>query len=227
LRDEDIDRSRSRPEFVDAFLEDLAWLGLTWQEGPYHQSRRLGLYQEALERLRSGGFIYPCRCTRKEILAATSAPHHDDEPLYPGTCRERPALPDLAACWRFRVPSAEITFVDGHFGPQSYTGGQDFGDFVVWRADWPSYQLACVVDDALMDITEVVRGQDLLLSTARQILLYRALGYSLPAFFHCPLMLDEQGRRLAKRHDSLSLRELRHQGRTPEDLFKVFLSPEA
>ena len=224
LRNEDIDRSRSRNEFVEAFLQDLAWLGLTWEGEACHQSQRLPLYQAELERLRQAGCIYPCRCSRKEILASLSAPHAgEEEPIYPGTCRSRPPARDLQACWRLRVPDGEtIGFHDGHFGPQSFVAGRDFGDFVIWRAGWPSYQLACVADDAAMGITEVVRGGDLLLSTARQLLLYRALGYSPPAFYHCPLMLDEAGQRLAKRHDALSLRQLRQQGQTPEQIIAGF-----
>lgn len=223
MRNEDIDRARSRPEFVEAFLEDLNWLGISWQEGPYHQSERLPIYEEQLEKLRVGGFIYPCRCSRKEIRAL-SAPHAgDEEPLYPGTCREREAAFDLSACWRFRVPDGrKVEFLDGHFGAQSFGAGVDFGDFVIWRQGVPSYQLACTVDDALMKITEVVRGADLLLSTARQILLYEALGFPVPAFYHCPLVVDEKGERLAKRHDALSLRQMRSQGATPEEVKQFF-----
>lgn len=127
-------------------------------------------------------------------------------------------------CWRFRVPDGEIIrFVDGHFGPQEYVAGKDFGDFVIWRPDdVPAYQLAVVVDDALMGITEVVRGADLLVSTARQILLYRALGWELPSFYHCPLMTDERGARLAKRNDALSLRTLREQGRDPLEFISAW-----
>lgn len=130
------------------------------------------------------------------------------------------AIRNPQSAWRFRVPDSEtITFTDGHFGEQHFVAGRDFGDFVVWRGDdVPAYQLACVVDDAAMQITEVVRGADLLVSTARQILLYRALGLIPPAFFHCPLMTDAQGLRLAKRHDALSLRAIRAAGKTPAEL---------
>jgi len=150
---------------------------------------------------------------------------HDDEGLYPGTCRPAAGQAITAgkpsgANWRFRVPQGQlIEFEDAHFGPQRFVGGQDFGDFLVWRRDdLPSYQLAVVVDDAAMQITEVVRGADLLKSTARQILLARALGLSSPAWYHCDLMLDEHGQRLAKRHDALNLRTLREQGKQPADL---------
>ncbi|HTH49029.1 MAG TPA: tRNA glutamyl-Q(34) synthetase GluQRS [Candidatus Limnocylindria bacterium] len=249
LRNEDLDRDRARPEFVTAFLEDLRWFGCEWQEGPkvggpfgpYSQSERLPLYADAFERLRAGGFLFPCTCSRKDILASLSAPHvGEEEPVYPGNCRDanyevRITDDELAAkgaalssstpqnvktSWRFRVTDGEtVSFIDGHFGPQHFVAGRDFGDFIVWRHDGlPSYQLACTVDDAAMGITEVVRGADLLLSTARQLLLYRALGLAAPEFFHCPLMTDEHGVRLAKRHDSLSLRALRERGETPEAL---------
>jgi len=231
LRNEDIDSTRFRLEFVSQMIEDLRWFGFAWQEGPdcggpfapYNQSERFHLYRAALEKLRAGGFIYPCTCSRKDIRDAARAPHaEDDEVIYPGTCRRnrKSEIANRKFSWRFRVPDGEtISFVDGNCGRQQFVAGKDFGDFVVWRHDdVPAYQLACVVDDAAMRITEVVRGSDLLLSTARQILLYRALGWTPPVFFHCALMLDEQGRRLAKRHDSLSLRALRGQGKTPEAL---------
>ena len=234
LRNEDLDSARCKPEFVTAMLEDLRWFGFEWREGPdcggpfapYNQSERFTHYRAALENLCAGGLIYPCTCSRKDIAAATRAPHDtdDDEPLYPGTCRPVVnsvlRVPHSAFNWRFRVPDGEtISFVDGHFGPQQFVAGKDFGDFVVWRHDdIPSYQLAVVADDAAMQITEVVRGADLLKSTARQLLLYRALELTPPAFFHCPLMTDDAGVRLAKRHDALSLRSLRQNGASPETL---------
>ncbi len=232
LRNEDLDRDRARPEFVAAFLEDLRWFGCRWQEGPdvggpcgpYSQSERMDLYRAAFERLRAQGSVFPCICSRKEILASLGAPHPgEEEPLYPGTCRGRKCADDLPGAkvsWRFRVPDGEtVAFVDGHHGPQAAVAGRDLGDFVVWRHDdLPSYQLACVVDDAAMGITEVVRGADLLLSTARQILLYRALGCVPPTFFHCPLVTDGRGVRLAKRHDALGLRALRESGAEPGEL---------
>ena len=233
LRSEDLDCHRARPEFAAAMLEDMRWFGLEWQEGPdcggafgpYTQSERLPRYQAAFEQLRAGGFLFPCVCSRQEVRRALRAPHAgDEEPLYPGTCRQRAAdtvAPgDPRVNWRFRVPDGErVTFTDGHAGPQQFLAGGDFGDFVVWtREGFPSYQLAVVVDDAAMHITEVVRGADLLASTARQLLLYRALGLTPPAFYHCPLVTDVRGVRLAKRHDALSLRSLRATGRTPADL---------
>jgi glutamyl-tRNA synthetase len=226
LRNEDIDATRFKLEFVAQMIEDLRWFGLEWSEGPdcggpfapYNQSERMDFYRAALEKLRTGGWVYPCTCSRQDIREATRAPHANEEgePIYPGTCRER--TPSECGgqkfSWRFRVPDGEtIAFTDGNCGGQKFVAGQDFGDFVVWRHDGvPAYQLACVVDDAAMGITEVVRGADLLVSTARQLLLYRALGLPPPEFFHCELLCDESGRRLAKRHDALSLRALRGQG---------------
>lgn len=215
--------------------------------GPYNQSERMEQYRAALRELLERKLIYPCACSRKDIQAAAGAPHAgDDEVIYPGTCRpggrkhrtsnieyrtlntnppSDGAGPDrgketISSHWRFRVPDGEIiSFIDGNLGRQQFVAGTDFGDFVVWRNDdVPAYQLACVVDDAAMRITEVVRGEDLLRSTARQLLLYRALDLDAPEFFHCPLVCDEQGQRLAKRHDALSLRRLRESGAKPESL---------
>jgi glutamyl-tRNA synthetase len=232
LRNEDLDAKRSRPEFAAAMLEDLRWFGFHWQEGPdcggpfgpYAQSRRQDFYRAALDKLRAGGWIYPCRCSRQDVLRALQAPHTgEEEPIYPGTCRPRPgarfdAPVSPSGNWRFLVPQGEtICFQDGFFGRQEFQAGKDFGDFVVWRHDdLHSYQLAVVVDDAAMRITEVVRGADLLVSTARQLLLYRALESPPPAFSHCPLVTDESGARLAKRHEALSLRNLRANGTTPQ-----------
>jgi len=232
LRNEDLDSQRVKPEFVSAMYEDLRWFGLQWAEGPdcggafgpYSQSARRHHYVSALERLCAGGFIYPCTCSRKDIAAAACAPHveDDDEPIYPGTCRvnRQFVISKRKFSWRLRVPDEElISFVDGNFEPQQFVAGRDFGDFVVWRHDdVPAYQLAVVVDDAAMKITEVVRGADLLKSTARQLLLYRALNLEPPRFYHCPLMADETGARLAKRHDALSLRALKAKGASPDDL---------
>lgn len=232
LRNEDLDAARCKPEFVSAMIEDLCWFGFAWQEGPdcggafgpYTQSERLDLYRSAFATLRQAGFLYPCVCSRKDVLRALQAPHEgEDEPIYPGTCRDKtaqePAVNARAVNWRFRVPDGEaISFQDGGQGAQSFVAGKDFGDFVIWRSDdLPAYQLAVVVDDAAMGITEVVRGADLLKSTARQLLLYRALGLAAPAFYHCDLVVDDSGVRLAKRHDALSLRTLREQGRHPRE----------
>ena len=232
LRNDDLDTARCKPEFVAAMFEDLRWFGFRWNEGPdidgpcapYAQSARMPHYLAAFEQLRDGGFIYPCTCSRQDVVRALTAPHDgEDEPVYPGTCRNAPPnRPRAGVNWRFRVPQGEaIAFHDGARGAQNEVAGRDFGDFLVWRKDdFPSYQLACVVDDAAMGITEVVRGADLLTSTCRQLLLYRALGYIAPAFYHCPLVTDAHGIRLAKRDDALSLHTLRAQGRSPEELRK-------
>jgi glutamyl/glutaminyl-tRNA synthetase len=242
LRNEDLDSQRCRREFVQAMLEDLRWLGIEWTEGPdcggpfgpYSQGERRAHYLAAWEKLRERGMIYPCTCSRRDVAQAASAPNDlDDEPIYPGRCRPavvgaaglRPGGTAEAAVtkcagvnWRFRVTDGEeVCFDDLHFGPQRMIAGRDFGDFIVWRRDdVPAYQLAVVVDDAAMRITEVVRGADLLKSTARQILLFRALGFAAPSFYHCDLVRDEGGVRLAKRHDALSIRKLRELGSTPE-----------
>lgn len=235
LRDEDLDPQRSKPAFAQAMREDLHWLGITWDR-EMRQSERVPAYREAMQELVRGGFVYPCNCSRKDLQQAMHAPHEDtsDEPVYTGRCRPSEhganATQQLQpeTNYRFRVPDGEaISFVDEHAGPQSFVAGcdaaADFGDFIVWRKDGlPSYQLACAVDDAAMDITEVVRGRDLLKSTARQILLQRGLGLVTPRYFHCDLMRDAAGVRLAKRHDALSLRALRQQGLTPEDVVTRF-----
>jgi glutamyl/glutaminyl-tRNA synthetase len=240
LRNEDLDRDRCKPQFVSAMYEDLHWLGVEWQEGPdvggpfapYNQSDRREHYLSAWRRLHDAGAIYPCTCSRKDLAEMASAPHDDmtDEPLYPGKCR--PALRTVASAdsplgvnWRFRVSDGEtVEFGDLNLGAQHFVAGKDFGDFLIWRRDdVPSYQLACAVDDAAMQITEVVRGSDLLKSTARQLLLFRALGItSPPRYFHCQLMTDANGVRLAKRHDALSLRALRERGASSSDLTKRF-----
>jgi len=232
LRNEDLDRARCKAEFVEAMLQDLHWFGFKWQEGPdvggpfapYNQSKRHSFYRETLAKLERGGFIYPCVCSRKDLQTAARAPHaeDDEEPIYPGTCRglKLEQIANRKFCWRFRVPDGgKISFDDGNLGAQRFVAGKDFGDFVVWRVDdVPAYQLACVADDAAMEITEVVRGADLLVSTARQLLLYRALALAAPSFYHCPLVTDASGVRLAKRHDVLSLRQLRAKGETPESI---------
>jgi glutamyl-tRNA synthetase len=212
-------------------LEDLRWFGLRWQEGPdcggphapYSQSQRRDFYRAGFARLRREGRVYPCFCSRQDVLRALQAPHAgEEEPVYPGSCRPSARQAEQAGArppsWRFLVTDGEvIEFEDGCRGPQRFVAGRDFGDFVVWRHDdVPSYQLAVVLDDAAMRISEVVRGEDLLLSTARQLLLYRALGLDAPAFYHCLLLTDQAGRRLAKREDAWSLRALRGQGLAPE-----------
>ncbi len=231
FRIEDLDTQRSKPHFTEAIFEDLAWLGIPWEKPVLYQSQRLPLYREALDQLLFSGHIYRCHCSRKDVAGMVHAPHEDtdDEPVYPGICRpthdvqhrEVPFQPDLN--YRFRVPDeAVIRFEDKNLGPQSFKAGIDFGDFLIWRKDGlPSYQLACVVDDADTNITEVVRGRDLLKSTARQILLQRALKLPTPAYFHTQLLTDEHGVRLAKRHDALSIRALRRQGFTPAQVLQM------
>jgi glutamyl/glutaminyl-tRNA synthetase len=232
MRNEDLDPQRSRVEFVAAMLEDLRWLGIEWSGSVVTQSAQLPAYRQALDRLLQQGWVYPCRCSRKDLARMMQAPHEygvqelDEEPVYPGTCRPASFARAFEAGvnYRFRVPNgAAMAFKDGNLGAQSFTAGRDFGDFLVWRKDGvPSYQLACVVDDAAMDITEVVRGRDLLQSTARQLLLQRALGLATPAYFHTALLLDANGVRLAKRHDALALRTLRERGHSPADVSEMF-----
>lgn len=230
LRIEDLDPQRSRLEHVKRIEDDLLWLGLDWDEGglddrgpngPYTQSRRYGFYEDALQRLNLTGQTYPCTCTRADMLA-TQAPHQSDgRRVYAGRClpvRLGGCLPDAeseirqqgAHTVRLYVPQGEIIFTDRLYGPQRVDLSRECGDFVLRRADgaW-SYQLAVVVDDAMMGVTEVVRGHDLLLSAAQQIYLYRLLGYRPPEFAHVPLVCNRESRRLSKRDASLSMESLR------------------
>lgn len=235
LRIEDIDRARSRPHLADQCCADLRWLGLDWDEGPevggphapYVQSLREPLYREALERLQQNHHLYPCYCSRAEIMAIASAPHglSSEGPAYPGTCRRlSPSERQVRAgsgktpSLRFALPDEPIAFNDLIAGPQHFPAGAG-GDFVVRRADGViGYQLAVVVDDALMGVTHVLRGGDLLDSTPRQILLYRALGYEVPQFGHLPLLLGPDGDRLAKRHGAVTVAGVRSTGTPPEVL---------
>ncbi|MBL9076885.1 MAG: tRNA glutamyl-Q(34) synthetase GluQRS [Planctomycetes bacterium] len=220
LRIEDIDGPRVKPETIAGTLADLRWLGLDWDGEPVLQSDRLGHYEAAAARLVAAGHAYACVCSRSEVEAAASAPHAGDEgPAYPGTCRGRftdraaaRAATGRDAALRFRVDVAAVPFDDGFVGPQR---GAVHGDFVVQKRDGgPAYQLAVVVDDAAQGVTEVVRADDLLPSTPRQLLLYRALGLAAPQFVHVPLVVGGDGRRLAKRHGDTSLRHLRARGVT-------------
>lgn len=232
LRIEDLDRDRCKPEYQYDLLKDLAWFGFQWQEGPdvggeygpYRQRDRQSYYRQIWQQLNQIRAIYPSPHSRKDVAQALSAPHEGDrEIIFPPRLRpvdwEQVNEPgDMN--WRLRVPSdGIITFIDQNLGKQSFTAGQDFGDFIVWRRDGlPSYDLAVVADDHAMAISEVVRGEDLLLAAAKQILLYRALDWRVPAFYHCPLVRDETGKRLAKRDGARSLRSLRHQGTTPQQI---------
>lgn len=237
LRIEDLDSARCKPQYYTDMLEDLSWFGFSWQEGPevggalgpYCQRDRGSFYRQIWQQLNSSRDIYPSPHSRKDVARALSAPHEGDrEIVFP--IHLRPNDWDAAETpgdinWRFQVPDGEtIAFIDQNFGPQSFVAGQDFGDFLVWRRDgFPSYELAVVADDHAMEISEVVRGEDLLLSTAKQILLYRALDWPVPSFYHCPLVRDEAGARLAKRDGARSLRSLRQQGLTPEAIREKWL----
>jgi glutamyl-tRNA synthetase len=232
MRVEDLDAPRVRPGMEARILDELRWLGLDWDEGPdvggplgpYRQSELSGRYGSALARLREAGLAYPCFCSRAEIAAASQAPHGpaDEGPRYPGSCRDLSAA-EVARrsaarrpAWRLRVPEGPVAFEDLVHGPQSFDVQGTTGDFVVMRADGiAAYQLAVTVDDAAMGITDVVRGDDLLASAARQLLLYRALALPAPRFAHVPLVVGEDGERLAKRHGALSLGELRERGGDP------------
>jgi len=235
LRIEDLDRQRCRPEYAAQIEDDLLWLGLEWDEGgsrggssaPYYQSLRTDIYQHELDKLYDMGLLYPCFCTRADIMAA-SAPHASDgQPVYSGHCRnlseeerirmrivKKPAI-------RIRVPDADSSFNDGHYGLQTCNILHDCGDFIVQRADGNfAYQLAVVTDDALMGVTEVVRGSDLLQSTHQQIFLFRQLGYPVPHFSHLPLLLSESGARLAKRDKAADMGNLRIRF-SPEELLGI------
>ncbi len=218
VRIEDLDRARSRTEYVDDLLRDLEYLGLTWDEEPIFQSRRASSYQAALADLRKLGRTYECFCSRAEIARAASAPQgaDDDGPPYPGTCarleeasaaaRRRQRTP----AWRFRVRPGVVELVDRVRGPFRQDVASAVGDFVVQRNDGvASYQLAVVVDDAQSGISDVLRGDDLLASTPRQLQLYEALSLSAPAFAHVPLLVEPNGQRLAKRQGFFAITELR------------------
>lgn len=243
LRIEDIDPQRSRKEFSDLIMDDLQWLGLSWDGEPFYQSERSDIYEHYLQQLQQSGLVYPCYCTRADILA-TQAPHESDgRVVYKGTCRPR-LIPssandtphtlsindttdllrqeERAAASRLIVPDSDVTFIDGHYGKQTTNLASHCGDFIVRRKDgaW-AYQLAVVVDDALMGVTEVVRGRDLLLSSPQQIYLARQLGFTPPAFCHLPLLCNTDGQRLSKRDKSLDLAALRQRCSAGEIIGKL------
>lgn len=244
LRIEDLDPSRCKRKFTDAAIEDLRWLGIRWTVGPedgphapYYQSLRTEFYIDAWRKLLAGGWIYPCSQSRKDMQDAPTAPHesvYGPEKIFPPEWRPQPTdwthiQSPAGNNWRFRVPDGRtIHFCDGACGEQSFTAGVDFGDFPIWRRDGvPAYELAVVVDDALMGISEVVRGKDLLRSTARQLLLFEALGCRPPAYYHCPLICDKDGKRLAKRTDAESIRALRQKGISPEEVLATASLPSS
>ncbi len=228
LRMEDVDESRSRLEFAELAMEDLAWLGMDWDGDVVWQTHNQAGHDAALESLQEQGLVYPCVCTRKDIERAASAPHREDGgQVYPGTCRDR--FPDAKAAWRAtgREPAwrfrsqgqGVIRFVDGLLGERSMDLENEMGDFVVWtKAGRPAYQLAVVVDDAAGGIRQVVRGADLTESTFAQLALYRALGHTPPSHWHLGLVQDPQGDRLAKRTGAHSMHKLRESGVAAEEL---------
>jgi len=233
LRMEDLDPERSKEHFARLILDDLAWLGLTWDEGPdkggpfppYRQSERRALYQARLEGLAARKLIYPCFCTRAELRGAAQAPHAGEaESVYPGTClrlsgSQRASRREIGRgeSLRVRAGAERVVFTDLVLGPQAQEPARQCGDFVVRRTDGVhAYQLAVSVDDQEQRVTEVVRGADLLDSTGRQILLHRLLGGVEPRFAHVPLLVDPDGRRLSKRRGDTDLGELRARGVAPE-----------
>ena len=238
LRMEDLDPARSKTEYADQIMEDLAWMGLTYEEGPdcggaygpYTQDERRHLYEEALDKIRTKGLLYPCFCSRKD-LQAVRAPHRGEgQHVYPGFCRnlspeeqmeralkKKPAL-------RFLMPDRMDCYRDLNYGQQCQDLQREVGDFILRRADGVhAYQLAVVLDDALMEISEVVRGADLLSSTHRQRMLYEILGFAAPQFGHVPLLVGNDGERLSKRFRSLDLGQLRAKGWKPEELVGLLL----
>jgi glutamyl-tRNA synthetase len=225
LRIEDIDSPRVKPGAVQGALEDLRWLGLDWDEGPIFQTERIPMYESALRSLQAQEMVYPCTCSRSDVEQAASAPHADHEgPAYPGTCAGRKSadaasLGDRPFAWRFRVKPETVEYVDGFRGQTQARLREVSGDFVVWKsAHTPAYQLAVVVDDAAHQVTEVIRGDDLVPSTPRQLLLYEALGLTPPRFIHVPLVVGSDSRRLAKRHGDTRLASLRQAGVRAEAL---------
>ena len=222
LRIEDLDPDRSRQDFALQLMDDLQWLGLSWDGEVVWQSQRSDIYEHYLKLLEDKGLTYPCYCTRADIMA-TQAPHETDGRIvYAGTCRgkKRDEMgKNTPHATRFLVPDEDITFQDGHYGEQKVNLAKHCGDYILRRKDgaW-AYQLAVVVDDALMGITEIVRGRDLLLSTPQQLHLYRTLSFPEPSYFHHPLLINEAGQRLCKRDRSLDLSALRETHKNPDEI---------
>lgn len=209
LRIEDIDPGRSRQTYADQLMNDLEWLGLTWDGEPVYQSQRSDIYEHYFKTLQQQGLTYPCYCTRADLMA-TQAPHESDGRIvYSGICRGRTPQP-IPAAVRLMVPDRDITFEDGHYGLHTVNLARQIGDFIIRRRDgaW-AYQLAVVVDDALMGVSEVVRGCDLLLSSPQQIYVAQLLGFTPPQFIHLPLLCNAAGQRLSKRDQSLDMGNLR------------------
>lgn len=233
LRMEDLDPARSSAVSAKGIVRDLRWLGLDWDEGPdvggphepYEQSRRTDLYRQTLDQLVETGRAYPCSCSRADVARASNAPHAgEDGPCYPGICRDGPVRDDRPVSLRLRVESGERTFVDLVHGPQRFDVAASVGDFVVRRSDGvAAYQFAVALDDALMQMDRVVRGDDLLSSTPRQLLVLDALSLKAPAYGHVPLLTDAEGHRLAKRGGALTLEALRDRGVTPEAIVGFLL----
>jgi len=237
LRIEDLDHPKVKPHTIQEAIDDLQWLGLTWNEGfssniqpykPYIQSQRTEIYKEALDKLVEKDLVYPCVCSRKEIEESQSAPHAGESPKYLGECKNRfksweeaeRILPDKRIpIWRFRSSDKDICFDDGFMGRKKFNNSQFFGDFAIARHQYGAgYMLAVVVDDALMEITEVIRGNDLLDSTPRQLEIYKALNLTAPNFIHVPLVVAPDGKRLAKRHGDTKISTLRKTGNSPEKI---------
>ena len=239
LRIEDLDRDRCRKDYENALIEDMRWLGLDWDQDPnavegyIRQTDRIAKYREVLDRLIEKGVVYSCNKSRKEIREYPGAiQNREGETLYPESLRPADSGKPVEGeqrylqHWRYRVDyGTVVAFEDRRIGSCTYEAGVDFGDFLVWsKAGYPAYELAVVIDDIASGVTEVVRGEDLLLSTARQILLYRELSARIPDFYHCPLVKDEHGVRLAKQYDSESIRSYRERGYTPDQFWKLIES---
>ncbi|MDF3129983.1 tRNA glutamyl-Q(34) synthetase GluQRS [Kiritimatiellaeota bacterium B1221] len=231
MRLEDLDTGRCKPAYAEQALDDLKWLGLDWDGEVIFQSQHPQRYLDVWRRLKEGGWIYPCSKSRKDLRSLPlpdTSDEQDAEAIFPIEWRPEPGAEKAfdtpeGVTWRFRIPEGEaITFSDVRKGEVSYTAGKDFGDFSIWRRDnIPAYELSVVVDDIHQNISEVVRGEDLLRSTARQLLLYRALNAPPPAWCHEPLVRDAKGVRLAKRFHSLSIHELRASGKTPQEVLQI------